>query len=124
MYTTRPPHVRSNINSLHFFSTALENHTEAVGVIEREGTLRIPLLVWSCAFGFAIGESRTLAAFCRSYNSTADGSLSSGSYYQQLTASLAECLRGLIESKVLTAYGAKSQTASLFTSSTRYNSTA
>jgi len=43
------------------------------------------------------GESRTLAAFRRSYNSTADESLSPGGYYQQLTPSLAEYLRDLVE---------------------------
>ena len=59
-----------------FPSVALEDHAEAVGVIEREGKLQIPPLVWSFAFGFATGESRTLAAFRRSYNSTADESLS------------------------------------------------
>ena len=80
-----------------FPSTALEDHAEAVGVIEREGKLQIPPLVWSFAFGFATGESRTLAAFRRSYNSTADESLSPGGYYQRLTPSLAEYLRDLVE---------------------------
>ena len=80
-----------------FPSTALEDHAEAVGVIEREGKLQIPPLVWSFAFGFATGESRTLAAFRRSYNSTADKSLSPGGYYQRLTPSLAEYLCDLVE---------------------------
>jgi putative transposase len=80
-----------------FPSAALEDHAEAVGVIEREGKLQIPPLVWSFAFGFATGESRTLAAFRRSYNSTADESLSPGGYYQRLTPSLAEYLRDLVE---------------------------
>ena len=53
-----------------FPSEALENHAEAVGVIEREGNLQIPALVWSFAFGSATGESRTLAAFRRSYRVT------------------------------------------------------
>jgi len=78
-------------------STALEDHAEAVGVIEREGKLQIPPLVWSFAFGFATGESRTLAAFRRSYKSTADKPLSPGGYYQRLTPSLAECLCDLVE---------------------------
>jgi len=51
-------------------SEALEDNAEAVGVIERDGKLQITPLVWSFAFGFATGESRTLAAFRRSYNST------------------------------------------------------
>jgi len=80
-----------------FPSAALEDHAEAVGVIEREGKLQIPPLVWSFAFGFATGESRTLAAFRRSYNATADESLSPGGYYQRLTPSLAEYLRDLVE---------------------------
>ena len=80
-----------------FPSGALEDHAEAVGVVEREGKLQIPPLVWSFAFGFATGESRTLAAFRRSYNSTADESLSPGGYYQRLTPSLAEYLRDLVE---------------------------
>ena len=32
---------------------ALEDHAEAVGVVEREGKLQIPPLVWLLAFGFA-----------------------------------------------------------------------
>ena len=78
-------------------SEALEDHAEAVGVIEREGKLQIPPLVWSFAFGFATGESRTLAAFRRSYNSSADETLSPGGYYQRLTPDLAEYLRDLVE---------------------------
>jgi len=76
---------------------ALEDHAEAVGVVEREGKLQIPPLVWSLAFGFATGESRTLAAFRRSYNSSADKPLSPGGYYQRLTPALAEYLRDLVE---------------------------
>ena len=57
-------------------SDALEDHAEAVGVVERKGKLQLPPLIWSFAFGFAAGESRTLAAFRRTYNSTADESLS------------------------------------------------
>ena len=76
---------------------ALEDHAEAVGVVEREGKLQIPPLVWSLAFGFATSESRTLAAFRRSYNSSADKPLSPGGYYQRLTPALAEYLRDLVE---------------------------
>ena len=46
-----------------FPSAALEDHAEAVGVVEREGKVQIPALVWTFVFGFATGESRTLAAF-------------------------------------------------------------
>jgi len=81
-------------------SEALEDHAEAVGVIERDGKLQIPPLVWSFAFGFATGESRTLAAFRRSYNSTADETLSPGGYYQRLTPNLATYLRDLVEARL------------------------
>ena len=80
-----------------FPSGALEDHAEAVGVVEREGKLQIPPLVWSFAFGFATGERRTLAGFRRSYNATADEPLSPGGYYQRLAPSLAEYLRDLVE---------------------------
>ena len=40
----------------------LEDHAEEHGVVEREGKLQIPALVWAFVFGFATGESRTLAA--------------------------------------------------------------
>jgi len=75
----------------------LEDHAEAVGVIDREGKPQIPFLVWSFAFGFAIGESRTLAALRRSYNSNANELLSPGGYYQRLTPDLAEYLRNTVE---------------------------
>ena len=39
-------------------SEALEDHADAVGVVEREGKLQIPLLVWSFAFGFAVSDQR------------------------------------------------------------------
>jgi len=78
-------------------SEALEDHADAVGVVERDRKLQIPPLVWSFAFGFAGGASRTLANFRRSYNSTADKTLSSGGFYQRLTPTLAEYLRDLVE---------------------------
>ncbi len=48
-------------------------------------------------FGFAAGESRTLAGFRRSYNSTADKTISPGGFYHRLTPSLAEYFRDLVE---------------------------
>ncbi|THE65840.1 IS4 family transposase [Salinadaptatus halalkaliphilus] len=78
-------------------SEALEDHADAVGVVERDRKLQIPPLVWSFAFGFAGGASRTLASFRRSYNSTADRTLSAGGFYQRLTPTLTEYLRDLVE---------------------------
>ena len=75
----------------------LEEHAEELGVVERDGKLQIPVLVWAFVFGFAAGESRTLAGFRRSYNSTADETLSPGGFYQRLTPELAEYLRDLVE---------------------------
>ena len=80
-----------------FPSTALEDHAEAVGVVERDGKIQIPALVWTFVFGSATGESRTLAAFRRSYNSTADEPLSPGGFYQRLTPLFAAYLRDLVE---------------------------
>ena len=40
-----------------FPSTALEDHAEELGVIERESKLQIPALVWAFVSGFAAGES-------------------------------------------------------------------
>jgi putative transposase len=40
----------------------LEEHAEELDVVERDGKLQIPALVWAFVFGFAVGESRTLAA--------------------------------------------------------------
>ena len=76
-----------------FPSEFLEEHAEELGVIEREGKLQIPVLVWALVFGFAAGESRTLAGFRRSYNSTADETISPGGFYHRLTPVLAEYLR-------------------------------
>ena len=80
-----------------FPSTMLQEHAEELGVVERDGKLQIPVLVWAFVFGFATGESRTLAGFRRSYNSTADETLSPGGFYQRLTPQLAEYLRDLVE---------------------------
>jgi len=78
-------------------SEALEDHVEAVGVVEREGKLQIPPLVWSLAFGFATARAERWQVFRRSYNSSADETVSLGGYYQRLTPVLAEYLRDLVE---------------------------
>jgi len=78
-------------------SEALEDHAEAVGVVEREGKLQLPPLVWSFAFGFGAAENRTLAGFRRCYNATADKPLSPGGFYQRLTPTFAQYLRDLVE---------------------------
>jgi len=80
-----------------FPPTALEDHAEAVGVVERDGKFQVPAMVWAFVFGFAAGESRTLAAFRRAYNATADEPLSPGGFYQRLTPLFAEYLRELVE---------------------------
>jgi IS4 transposase len=80
-----------------FPSDLLEEHAEELGVVERDGKLQVPAFVWSFVFGFAAGESRTLAGFRRSYNSTADKTLSPGGFYQRLTPTLAEYLCDLVE---------------------------
>ncbi|GGK79112.1 hypothetical protein GCM10009067_34270 [Haloarcula sebkhae] len=53
--------------------------------------------MWALVFGFAAGESRTLAGFRRSYNATADETISPGGFYHRLTPTLAEYLRDLVE---------------------------
>jgi putative transposase len=80
-----------------FPSEFLKEHAEELGVVERDRKLQIPAFVWAFVFGFAAGESRTLAGFRRSYNSTADETISPGGFYQRLTPSLAEYLRDLVE---------------------------
>ena len=78
----------------------LKDHAEEHGVVEREGKLQIPALVWTFVFGFATGESRTLAAFRRSYNSTADKTLTAGGFYHRLTPQLADFLCDLVEQRL------------------------
>jgi putative transposase len=80
-----------------FSSEFFEEHAEELGVVEREGKLQIPILVWALVFGFAAGDSRTLAGFRRSYNSTADEPISPGGFYHRLTPSLATYLSDLVE---------------------------
>ncbi|MEZ3165603.1 IS4 family transposase [Halorubrum sp. E3] len=80
-----------------FPSEFLEEHAEELGVVERDRKLQIPAFVWAFVFGFAAGESRTLAGFRRCYNSTADETISPGGFYQRLTPTLAEYLRDLVE---------------------------
>jgi len=80
-----------------FPSEFLQEHAEELGVVERDRKLQIPAFVWAFVFGFAAGESRTLAGFRRCYNSTADETISPGGFYQRLTPTLAEYLRDLVE---------------------------
>ena len=35
-----------------FPSTALEDHVEAVGVVERDSKFQVPAMVWALVFGF------------------------------------------------------------------------
>ncbi|RLM53134.1 IS4 family transposase [Halobellus sp. Atlit-31R] len=80
-----------------FPSEFLKEHAEELGVVERNRKTQMPALVWSFVFGFAAGESRTLAGFRRSYNATADETLSPGGFHQRLTPAFAEYLRDLVE---------------------------
>jgi putative transposase len=80
-----------------FPSEYLQKHTEELGVVERDGKLQIPVLVWALVFGFGTGESRTHAGFRRNYKSTADESISPSGFYHRLTPLLAEYLRDLVE---------------------------
>jgi IS4 transposase len=48
-------------------------------------------------FGFAVGESRTLAGFRRSYNATVDETLSPGGFHQRLMPAFAEYLCDLAD---------------------------
>jgi IS4 transposase len=75
----------------------LEDHAEDVGVVERNRRLQMPALVWSLVFGFATGETRSLAELRRSYNSIADETLCPSGFYQQPTPELAEYLSDLVE---------------------------
>ena len=80
-----------------FPSEYLKEHAEELGVVERDRKTQMPALVWSFVFGFAAGESRTLAGFRRSYNATADETLSPGGFHQRLTPAFAEYLCDLVE---------------------------
>jgi len=80
-----------------FPSEFLEEHAEELGVVERDRKTQMPALVWSFVFGFAAGESRTLAGFRRSYNATADETLSPGGFHQRLTPAFAEYLCDLVD---------------------------
>jgi len=96
--TPKPPHQELCVGSLHCFpSEFFEEHAEELGVVERHRKIQMPALVWSYVFGFAAGESRTLAGSRRSYNATADETLSPGGCYQRLTPELSEYLRDLVE---------------------------
>ena len=75
----------------------LEDHAEDVSVVGRNRKLQMPALVWSLVFGFATEESRPLADFRRSYNSTADETLCLSGFDQQLTPELAEYLSDLVK---------------------------
>ncbi len=84
--TTRLPHLGLCVDSLHFPSEFLEEHAEELGVIERDRKLQIPAFVWAFVFGFR-----------RSYNSTADETISPGGFYQRLTPELAAYFHDLVE---------------------------
>jgi putative transposase len=75
----------------------MEDHVEAVGMVEHDSKIQIPALIWVFVFGFAAGESRTLVAFRCAYNATADKTLSPGGFYQRLTPLSAAYLRDLVE---------------------------
>jgi len=49
---TSSHHIERRLTNL-LPSEALEDHAEDIGVVEREGKLQLPPLVWLFAFGFA-----------------------------------------------------------------------
>ena len=59
----------------------LEDYAEEHDVVEQDGKLQIPTSRLGMRVRFATGENRTLAAFRHSYNSTADETLTAGSFY-------------------------------------------
>ena len=75
----------------------LEDHVKEHGVVEREGKLQTPVSLWTSVFGFATGEVRTLAAFRRNYNTTAEKTLTARIFYHRLTLRLADFLCDLVE---------------------------
>jgi len=96
--TTRLPHLELCVGSLHCFPPSSSKSTPRNSAWSNAtASSRFPLSSGHLVFGFAAGESRTLAGFRRSYNSTADESISPGGFYQRLTPTLAEYLRDLVE---------------------------
>jgi hypothetical protein len=92
-----PPHCKYASASTLFPSEFLKEHAEELGVVERNREMQMPALVWSFVFGFAAGESRTPAGFRRSYNTTADETLSPGGFHQRLIPTFAEYLCDLVD---------------------------
>ena len=91
-----PPHAESNGDSLRSFPRLRSKTTPTVSAWSN-ATASSRFRRWCGRFGFATGESRTLAAFRHSYNSTADEPFSPGGFYQRLTPLFAAYLRDLVE---------------------------
>jgi IS4 transposase len=91
------PHRPSPGDALASFLTraTVEAQARLLGVVRRQRKVDIYALVWTLVLGFQVGATRTIDALRTAYQRVAGHVLERSSFYDRLTAKLAELLRQL-----------------------------
>ena len=92
-----PTLIRRRLTSL-FPEELIEDIARERGVVQRNRTIDIRMLVWTLIMGFAVdGEARTIAGFQRAYSAATNQTVARSSFYDRFTPALATLLSDLLE---------------------------
>ena len=91
-----PALIRRRLTSL-FPEELIEGIARERGAVQREREIDITMLVWSLILGFAVdGETRSIAAFQRTYQAATNQTIARSSFYDRFTPALGELLNELL----------------------------
>jgi putative transposase len=91
-----PTLIRRRLTSL-FPADLIEGIALARDAVQRHRKIDITLLVWSLILGFAVnGETRSIAAFQRVYQTATNQTVARSSFYDRFTPELRDLLSDLL----------------------------
>ena len=91
-----PTLIRRRLTSL-FPAALIEDIARERDVVQRHRRIDITMLVWSLILGFAVdGETRSIAAFQRAYQTATNQKLARSSFYERFTPELRDLVRDLL----------------------------
>ena len=91
-----PTLIRRRLTSL-FPAELVEGIAYERDAVQGHRKINITMLVWSLILGFAVdGETRSIAAFQRAYQTATNHSVVRSSFYDRFTPELRDLLRGFL----------------------------
>lgn len=91
--TKYPPHIAEETLSKMFSADWLRTTARETGLVKRERKVDPVVMFWVLTLSFGVRLQRTLASLKRSYERTADTTLSDSSWYERFTPELVAFLR-------------------------------